>query len=258
MINDDNGGTSASGLKDDVADSQAMPRLAIDAQGNVALIWYDTRRDPADHLLDVFGSVSIDGGLHFSRNFRVTDQSFDANDGRFTSAAKGDAFYIGDTIGLALGNGAMYAAWTDTRKGNQDIFFSRVALDPIPAPPNDRFEPNDSQAAATRVGPDPVFNRSLPQLTLTAGEDDWFEIKPPTGQLSITAESSDNAASVQLDIFDADGVSVPGKASSTVDLDSGVFEHGPSRHAWYPARSIVCEFTRRPRPAHWRAISDIR
>src|SRR5205085_12359945 len=140
------------GLTDDLADGQALPRLVTDAQGDVALIWYDTRRDPAEHNLDIFGTISTDGGVTFSPNFRVTDQSFDADKGKFTDATGSDDYYLGDYLGLALANNTAYAAWTDTRGGNQDIFFSRYTINPAPAPPNDRFEPNETPASATELG----------------------------------------------------------------------------------------------------------
>ena len=41
---------------DEVISGQALPKMAVDAQGNIVLAWYDTRRDPANHLLD--GCVS--------------------------------------------------------------------------------------------------------------------------------------------------------------------------------------------------------
>ena len=70
----------------EIISGQAIPRLAVDAQGNIAVIWYDTRSDPSNHRLDVFGTVSTDGGQRFSPNFRLTDQSFDADAGKFTDA----------------------------------------------------------------------------------------------------------------------------------------------------------------------------
>ena len=79
-LNDDNDAQIATGsTRDEVISGQALPRLAVDEKGNIGVIWYDTRRDPADHLLDVFGTISKDGGQTFSPNFRVTDVSFDAD-----------------------------------------------------------------------------------------------------------------------------------------------------------------------------------
>ena len=89
---------------DDVITGQALPRLAVDAQGNIAVIWYDSRHDPAHHLLEVFGTVSTDGGRTFSPNFRLTDRSFDADLGRFTNAIGQTDYYLGDFIGLAVAN----------------------------------------------------------------------------------------------------------------------------------------------------------
>src|SRR5262249_34257033 len=84
VLNDDNDGQLPTGSVDDVVSGQALPHLTVDAQGNLAIIWYDTRRDPANHRLDVFGSVSTDGGQSFSPNLRLTDVTFDASAGRFT------------------------------------------------------------------------------------------------------------------------------------------------------------------------------
>ena len=106
---------------------------AVDAQGNIAVIWYDTRRDPADQRLDVFGTVSTDGGQTFSPNFRITDQSFDPDAGKFTDADGQTDYYLGDFLGLAVANDTAYAAWTDTRNGNQD-----VVLHPLPDHPGPR------------------------------------------------------------------------------------------------------------------------
>ena len=102
----------------------------------------------------------------FSPNFRITDESFDPDVGRQNIG--GNETYLGDAIGLAMTDGAMYVASTDTQQGSQDIFFRRVALDSgPPAPLSDRFEPNDSVPSATVLGPISAPRR-FPKLATSA------------------------------------------------------------------------------------------
>jgi hypothetical protein len=218
VLNDDNDGLRASGLPDDVTGGQALPRLVTDAQGDVAVIWYDTRRDPADHLLDVFGTVSSDGGQTFSPNFRVTTQSFDADQGKFIDATGQADYYLGEFLGLALANHTAYAAWTDTRHGNQDVFFSRYPIDPPPAPANDRFEPNDTAATATALGPVPVVVRDLPKLAIAPGDEDWFRVQTAaTGSLTVTATLATPGDRLRLELRDASGATLLAGGSAVVD-----------------------------------------
>src|SRR5205814_6320763 len=112
VLNDDDGGrflTFANDLTGEVVSGQALPQMSVDAQGNITVIWYDTRRDPANHSLDVYGTTSTDGGLTFSANYRVSTQNFDPNVGAPTDGAGNP--YLGDRIGLASANGNIYAAW---------------------------------------------------------------------------------------------------------------------------------------------------
>jgi hypothetical protein len=207
VLNDDNDGFRATGSPDDVTDGQALPQLAIDTRGDLAVLWYDTRRDPADTRLDVYGTVSSDGGRTFSPNFRVTDQSFDPNAGSFIDAEGRTDFYLGDALGLAVVDGTAYAAWTDTLGGNQDVYFSSYAIDPPPAPPSNRFASNATAATATDLGP--VVTRSLPKLTIAAGGEEWFQFHAAaTGNLTITATLAVPADGVRLELYGADGTTL--------------------------------------------------
>jgi hypothetical protein len=193
VLNDDNDGRRPTGIAVDVISHQVMPRLAIDGTGNVGVVWVDTRRDTGNHMLDVFGTISTDGGQTFSPNFRLTDVSFDADRGRFINAVGNDEYYIGDYSGLAMANNTAYAAWTDTRGGNQDIFFARYAIDPAPVAFNDRFEPNDTAGVPTHLGS--VVQRFLPKLDVPPGDEDWF--------LMQAAAAGEVVASVGFEFQDA-------------------------------------------------------
>src|SRR5262249_32342943 len=165
--------------------------------------WLDTRHDPANKLFDVFGAVSTDGGLTFSPNFRITDQSFDASQGALVAGAGEN--YIGDSMGLAIAGNAMYTAWTDTRQGNQDIYFRRVSLNSLPAPPNDRFESNDSPSTATQLG-SVAAPRSVPRLALTPGDQDWFEVQALASAKLTIAVNSSLPAGTNLELYDSSGM----------------------------------------------------
>ncbi len=208
VLNDDNGGQSATGSStEDVISGQAMPRLAVDAQGNIGVIWYDTRRDPANHLLDVYGTVSTDGGQTFSPNFRLTSISFDADRGSFSDAAGNDDYYLGDHLGLAMADGTAYAAWTDTRMGNQDIYFTKYPIRPAVPPPNDRYESNDTPATATNLGA--WCTRTVPKLVIAAGDEDWFRVEAAaTGDVVASAMLDGQTASsdgLRIELWDETG-----------------------------------------------------
>jgi hypothetical protein len=100
-VNDDNSG------KD-----QWMPSLVIDGSGVLHATWMDARTGN----LNVFYSRSGDGGRTWTTNVRVT-------------TAETPIKYIrpGDYLGLAAGpNGSVYAAWTDGRGSDLDIYFARA------------------------------------------------------------------------------------------------------------------------------------
>ena len=234
-LNDDNGSLTADLTTDTpVVSHQAISKITTDAEGNIGVIWYDTRRDPNNVKLDVFGAISKDGGDQFTHNFRISDRSFDAHDGVFTNANGEDEFYIGDFLGLDMANGRALASWVDTRAGNQDIFFADLGIDDVPAATNDRFEPNDTPERSnspTVVGP--VIQRTLSKLAVEKDDIDWFLVETSAkGALEAsTSYEIPNPSGVTLELWDANGSTRLATSVEVRDEANNLIGHSISRSA---------------------------
>jgi hypothetical protein len=201
-------------LQDEVIAGQALPQLSIDADGNIAVVWYDTRRDPNNKLLDVYSAVSTDGGLTFSANSRVTAANFNADTGVFVDARNANNFLIGDAIGLALAGGKAFAAWTGTTAGNQNVYFSSF---PLAQPAlGDRFEPSNSAATAIDLGR-VTTQRVVPQLSLAGADHDWFQVQAgAAGQFAASASAALFGGNIQLELWNSTGTIRLGTASPII------------------------------------------
>lgn len=120
-------------LNDDKTfNDQWEPFVTVAPNGVLAAMWYDRRGDTQNNLIDVFMTISSDGGASFGPNFRVTDQSFPAPD-----AFQSGCVYLASYNWLVADSKYFYLAWTDVRmrtaRGALDpnIFFARV---PVPPP----------------------------------------------------------------------------------------------------------------------------
>lgn len=68
-------------LSDDrTTNDQWLPFVTTAPNGAVGVTWYDRRSDDQNLLIDVYMTVSTDGGSSFSPNFRITDVSFPVPD----------------------------------------------------------------------------------------------------------------------------------------------------------------------------------
>ncbi len=236
VLNDDANGDftafdSGPQLNNEVLDGQVFPTMAVDAQGALSVIWYDTRRDPTQQNLDVFGTVSTNGGVTFTPNFRVTDTSFNPNNDTFTDANGNPADYLGDHIALAAANGMAYAVWTDTRTGNQNVEFQSYSLTTPPAAPVDRLYPDNTAATATPLGT--IFAQDeVPKLKVGAANDNWFSLTAAaSGDLVVTV-TANNGDGANLELQLSDGTNVlPAVITPTYD-SSGVVN---GRQLVYPS-----------------------
>ncbi len=110
--------------------AQYLPRLSVAPGGRVDALFYDRRADPADTMTEVYLGSSSDDGKTFT-NRRISSTSFDSSVGPTFGPAYGTDF--GTRLGLTSNDDGTYAAWTDTRLGNQDtgrqdVFGATVSL----------------------------------------------------------------------------------------------------------------------------------
>ncbi len=61
---------------DGTKNDQFFPDIAVNQDGVIEAMWYDRRLDASNLKIDVFRAQSMDGGLSFGPNERVTAQSF--------------------------------------------------------------------------------------------------------------------------------------------------------------------------------------
>jgi len=108
------------------------PVLDVDSAGRIHALWLDRRMDPANRLFQAWYTSSTDGGATWEADSRVSDapgRGFDFNVG--LPPLSGNA--AGDYWGLDAVGSHVYAAWTDTRNGEQDIYTAR-SIRPVTTP----------------------------------------------------------------------------------------------------------------------------
>ncbi|MBI1748490.1 MAG: exo-alpha-sialidase [Acidobacteria bacterium] len=99
---------------------QFFPSIAVDAGGNVTLIFYDRRENPGTAVTDVYMARSRDGGLTFE-NTKVTSVASDWAAARFDATPN-----FGDYITAISAGSDVLATWADSRDGDPDCYFARI------------------------------------------------------------------------------------------------------------------------------------
>jgi hypothetical protein len=102
--------------------AQYQPWIKVKPNGFIDVIFMDGRNDPTGASYDIYMATSMNGGVSFQPNQRVSDQSFDVT---------GSTGWVGEYLGLDVDSTNAYIAWTDTnfgptRSGNtpdRDIYF---------------------------------------------------------------------------------------------------------------------------------------
>lgn len=127
-----NGGTSFSTpvrVNDDALNNgkpQFLPWLTVDqSNGNIVIIYYDTRDVSTLDSCNTYMALSPDGGANWT-NFKVS--SSPQKPVPLQGYATG---YYGDYISVSAHNGNIYPFWTDNRSGKAQIYSAKVTLGPV-------------------------------------------------------------------------------------------------------------------------------
>jgi hypothetical protein len=117
---------SVEGSGQPARNDQFFGAVTASPDGLFTAIWYDRRRDPANHLIDTWQAWSADNGDTWTQR-RVGTRSWNPDNAFFLSGA-----FIGDYLGVAASTGAYYPVWADGRlsprnthpnaPGSSDIF----------------------------------------------------------------------------------------------------------------------------------------
>jgi hypothetical protein len=98
---------------------QISPAITVDSDGNVTISFYDARPGRESDSIDLFLARSMKKDSFGTQ--RVTTTS--SNDSRL-NLARDLAANVRDRTAVAMTARDVLAAWTDTRNGSEDIFFS--------------------------------------------------------------------------------------------------------------------------------------
>lgn len=114
-------------VSDSLAHTPLMSDVAVSSDGIVGVSWFD-HREAEDGCYDIYFSYSLDGGLTFSENLRVTTVSSCP-----TESLSGGAFRRwkrgGDYHTLTAGfDGNFYIVWPDARDGLFQPFFTKITV----------------------------------------------------------------------------------------------------------------------------------
>jgi hypothetical protein len=108
-------------ISSDTTNDQWWPWLSVDeTTGDIAVMYADSRNDPANIRVDTYISYSRDGGDTWTDR-RATDTTSDYRDNPFASH-----IFAGDYSGNAFYDGRIYPSFLDTRKSGDDDVFTVV------------------------------------------------------------------------------------------------------------------------------------
>jgi hypothetical protein len=138
-FSDNDGATWSSPLRvntDTGTNSQFFSKIALDpTTGNIAVAWYDCRNSPANNRVELWGTVSVDGGVSFLPEVKISA-------GSTSGVGKGSGNELGDYIGLDFYANVFHPAWADDSDstgdnpdGTANLDYYTAAVTLVPAAP---------------------------------------------------------------------------------------------------------------------------
>ena len=126
--------------------------MTVNQKGAIIILFYDQRNHPPLYKkFDTYIAFSFDGGETFTTNYRVSDVSSDPADAlggkqiparhqtvntpsaSFLMPEEPKAGLLAEYIGVHAYNDQVHCTWTDTRDGNQNVYYSNFRI-PLLAP----------------------------------------------------------------------------------------------------------------------------
>jgi len=129
---------------------QWLPAISVDnTNGRIYISWLDSREDPASDLqTKMYGTYSTNGGVSFVANSPVSTTLFNP-DNMKVSQGSGQAFYIGDYIGVSAINKTALTVWMDGRSNNLGSYVGYYPDYAMTINPVSAFMPNNDSTFVT-------------------------------------------------------------------------------------------------------------
>ncbi len=172
---------------DGTATDQFQPSIAVAANGNIGVAFYDRRNDPNNVLTDLYLAISSDGGKTFPVQQRVTTESSLI----LPTPIGYRVGYHGDYNQTVASGNNFYLSWADDRDGTEPSVFAAIV--PVTGGlPDFTLTPAKSSADIVAGG-----SASFPIAASAKGVNLSAAVWPPSGltvQVSPTAVTAASTA----------------------------------------------------------------
>ncbi|MCG8327069.1 MAG: T9SS type A sorting domain-containing protein [Chitinophagales bacterium] len=174
---EDGGDTWSSPVRvndDEYGNWQWFGTLSVAPNGRIDVTWLDTREDFGNIISALFYSYSLDGGITFSPNEKLSEL-FDPHLG-WPNQQK-----IGDYMHSISTNEGVHLAWAATFNGEQDVYYSFITPD-IMSHANTEEQPNQT----FDIFPNPSSGKLQIQYELMYNGNISLDVITPSGKLLYT------------------------------------------------------------------------